>query len=92
MDLAAIVGRASGHVEAEMGGHAVIMSISQGSYFALDLTARRIWELMSEPLRVGDIVDTLVAEYEIDRTQCEAEVLAFLRQLQENGLATETRL
>jgi hypothetical protein len=91
MNLESVIERESGIVQAEIGGQTVIMSVAQGSYFALDQSARRIWELMVAPMRIGDIVDHLIEEYEIDRVQCEAEVLAFLRQLQENGLAAKAR-
>ena len=87
--LETIVARGAEHVEAQMGGQTVMMSIPRGKYFALEGTAQRIWELMAEPVRVDEIVDRLVEEYDIDRDRCAAEVLAFLNELMENGLGEE---
>lgn len=87
IDSSLTVVRGSEHVEAEMGGQTVMMSIARGRYFALEGTAQRIWQLMAEPVAVGEIVDRLVEEYDIDRATCEAEVSAFLAELIENGLA-----
>ncbi|HUF87243.1 MAG TPA: lasso peptide biosynthesis PqqD family chaperone [Thermohalobaculum sp.] len=89
--LETVVVRGSEHVEAEMGGQTVMMSIARGKYFALDGTARRIWELVAEPASVAEIVDRLVAEYEVDRERCTAEVMAFVRELLDNGLIVERR-
>lgn len=86
-----VIMRGSEHVEAEMAGQTVMMSISQGKYYALEGTARRIWELLAEPASVGEIVERLMAEYEVDREQCTREVTGFVRELIENGLLEERR-
>lgn len=86
-----VIARGADHVEAQMGGQTVMMSIQRGKYFALEGTAQRIWELTAEPVTVGQIVDRLVAEYEVERAQCAAEVVAFVEQLLENGLTVERR-
>lgn len=84
--LETVIVRGSEHVEAEMAGQTVMMSISQGKYYALEGTARRIWELVAEPTPVSAVVDRLVAEYEVDRAQCAEEVTAFVHELMANGL------
>ena len=86
-----IVARGAEHVEAQMSGQTVMMSIPRGKYYALEGTAQRIWDLMAEPIRVSDIVDQLVEEYDIDRERCATEVLVFLNELVENGLSEERR-
>ena len=89
--LETVVVRGAEHVEAPLGGQTVMMSIARGKYFALDGTGQRIWELISEPMRVGEIVDRLTEEYDVDREQCTAEVKSFVAELAENGLVEEQR-
>lgn len=84
-----VVSRGREHVETKMAGETVMMSISRGKYFALDGTGQRIWECMADPLSIGEIVDRLVEEYDVDRGQCEAEVFTFVGALMENGLTVE---
>jgi hypothetical protein len=84
-----VVSRGSDHVETQLSGDTVMMSISRGKYFAVGGTGQRIWECMSEPLSIGEIVSRLVAEYDVDRDRCEAEVLAFVGTLIDNGLTVE---
>ena len=86
IDLDTVVARGSEHVETEMGDQTVMMNISQGQYYALDQSGQRIWALMDQPIRVSDIVSKLTDEYDVERAQCETEVLAFLTELQSNGL------
>lgn len=81
--------RGSDHVEAEMAGQTVMMSIARGKYFALEGTAQRIWELAAEPVSVKAIIDRLVEEYDVDRETCAREVTSFVRELLDNDLITE---
>ncbi|HEY3999047.1 MAG TPA: PqqD family peptide modification chaperone [Candidatus Xenobia bacterium] len=55
-------------------------------YFGLDRTGRRIWQLLERPLAVKEVCHRLLDEYDIDRTTCEEQVLAFLTQLRAEGL------
>jgi len=83
-----VIARGSEHVEAQMAGQTVMMSIPRGKYFALEGTGQRIWECLAEPASVGSIVDRLVAEYDVDRERCVEEVIAFVSELVASGLTT----
>lgn len=89
ISLDTVVRRGGDHVETRMGAQTVMMSISQGKYYALEDTGQRIWELMNQPVAVCAIVDLLTREFDVERTRCEAHVLAFLEELRENGLVAE---
>jgi len=82
-----VVSRGSEHVEAEMAGQTVMMSIRRGKYFAVEGTGQRIWELIAEPRPVGEIIERLLEEYDIDREACSREVEGFVAELLKNGLA-----
>lgn len=66
----------------------VLMSISNGEYYRLDEVGSRIWALLHEPSQVSALCDRLSDEYQINRATCEADVLAFLTDLQEGRLIT----
>lgn len=84
-----IVARGADHVEAQMGSQTVMMSVSRGKYFALDGTGQRIWECLAEPVAVGEIVERLVREFDVEHERCAAEVLSFIAELMANGLTVE---
>ena len=77
------------HVETAIGDQVMMMHIENGKYYALEGTARRIWELLEEPRTLDDVVAELVGEYEIDSRACRADVSVFVRDLMENGLVVE---
>ena len=51
----------------------------------LNEVGARVWEL-ADGRTVGEIVDTLVNEYEVERTQLELDTHAFLTELRSRGL------
>ena len=59
------------------------------SIYTLNEVAARVWELIDGQRRAGDIRDTIVAEFEVGAEEAEADVLAFLGQLQQVGAVNE---
>lgn len=80
------IGRAEGNLASKMDGDTVMMSIANGKYYNLGQVGGRIWELIEQPLTIGEIVGTLTEEYEIDAALCELQVRTFLANLAEEGL------
>ena len=68
----------------------VMVSIDSGNYYVLNLTARRIWDLLESPLSISEICDKLMEEFEIDPQTCQAEVLRFAEKLFKKQIVTIT--
>ena len=81
-----LVVAAKDHIGCNLAGEEVILNLASGIYYGLNNVGSRIWELIQKPITVGDILATVVSEYEVDRTQCEAAVSQFLAELAEHGL------
>ena len=64
----------------------VLLDISKSSYYGLDASASRIWELLAQTVTVTQIIDILLKEYEVGKDECSRDVLAFLEELQTAGL------
>ncbi len=71
----------------ELDGETVMMSIESGKYYGLEEIATRIWQLLETPQAVSQLCDALVAEFDVTREQCEADVLPFLADLAKEGVA-----
>ncbi len=76
------VSQSPGNLVSDMDGEKVMLSIQSGKYYNLGKVGGRIWELIAAPVQVAAVVDSLVDEYEVERSDCEAQVLAFLEHLQ----------
>jgi hypothetical protein len=74
------------HVSAPMGDELAMMDLETGKYLVLDRVGTVIWEQLEAEIRVRDLVDALQARFEVDRGQCEADVLIFLEKLHSRGL------
>lgn len=73
-------------VASDMDGETVMMSIENGEYFGLDPVGSRIWELIENPIRIDQLIDLLLDEFEVSREQCELDTLDFINQLLEKKL------
>jgi hypothetical protein len=67
-------------------GEVVILNMADGVYYGMNPVGGRIWSLISQPRRVGEIRDTLLNEYDIEPERCMQEVLALLKELLDQGL------
>lgn len=74
-------------LSAEIGGEAVMMSIENGAYFGLNPVATRIWDLIEQPQMLADLVQKITEEYDVEASQCEADVQGFVVDMIERGLA-----
>jgi hypothetical protein len=77
-------------VSSDLAGETVLLSMQSAMYYGLDAVGSRIWELVREPIRVSDIRDAITAEYDVEPERCEADVIAFLRELAGKGLIEVT--
>mgnify|MGYP001347364823 CR=1 FL=1 len=62
-------------------GQAVIVMADSGNMSVLNELGTRIWQLSDGSHCVEEIVQTIVAEYEVDVAQARVDVGAFLEQL-----------
>ncbi len=73
-------------VDSDIDGETVMMSIENGEYYGLDDIGSRIWELIEHPVKVSDLIDTLLERFDVDRETCEIDVLKFLNELNEDRI------
>jgi hypothetical protein len=66
------------------GEELVMMCTEEGNYYGLDPVGRRIWDIIGEPRTVSDICAELLMDYHVPAATCEAEVLAFVKELVEH--------
>lgn len=76
-----IVVAAEDQVSSDLGGEVAILDLKAGVYYGLDEVGARIWDLIEKPMRVGEIRDVLVDEYDVAPDRCERDLLALLQKL-----------
>lgn len=64
----------------------VLLSVANGAYFSLNATASRIWNMLVEPRRVGEISEILAEACDGDRDIIIEDTISFLGELLERRL------
>ena len=80
------VARRAAIIQTEKAGEVVALNIETGQIYGLDAIGSRIWDMIGAPVRIGELCDTLTAEYDIDGPACLRDVLLLLEDLRREGL------
>ena len=70
----------------EVGGESVLLDLASEQYFGLDPVGTRIWELLADAPTLGQVHETLCAEFDAEPERIRDDLLALVRQLREAGL------
>lgn len=70
----------------EVRGEAVILDVQSGTYYGLDEVGTRIWQLVQQPISLGNILETLLSEYEVEPDRCERDLCRYIDDLVGKGL------
>lgn len=81
LSLATVVSASPNQVHSRVGDDLVILDLDRSLYYSLDPVGARVFELVQEPMRLDAIVDTIVAEFEVDAPTARADVLALMDTL-----------
>ncbi len=73
-------------ISCDLEGEAVILHLSSESYFGLNAVGATIWEFIQQAHTVDEICTHLLAEYDVDLEQCQAEVRTLLEAMRDRGL------
>ena len=67
-----------------------LILVDAGQVFQLNLLGADVWKLCDGRREPAEIVDALLAEYDVERDELERDVLGFLEEMRERGwLETE---
>lgn len=75
----------------KVGTESVLLDLASESYFSLDETGTRLWELASEHDRLDDIYEMLLAEYDVSDERLRAHVEEILEKMTNAGLLSMSR-
>ena len=69
----------------DLAGEKVMVDFESGKYFLIKGVGNDIWDYVQEKITAGEIIDKLLAEYEVSKEECETSVFEFLNKLKELG-------
>jgi hypothetical protein len=87
-DLSSVRFRPSEQVVAQpVGQETVILHVPSERFVTLDDTGAAMWRIGSASASVAQAIDTLIDEYDVDRSTLEADFMAFAERLHSLELA-----
>ncbi|WP_164667428.1 lasso peptide biosynthesis PqqD family chaperone [Virgibacillus doumboii] len=81
-----IVSQIEGNIVSDMDGEKVMLSIQNGKYYNLGEIGGEIWEFIKEPASIHDLIRSLVAQYDVEESECRDQTIGFIDHLLEEGL------
>lgn len=77
---------APGLTAAHLGDEAVLLDANSGRYYGLNELGARIFDLAKNTASVEEIKEALLQEYKVEAARLEADLLAFLREMEQKKL------
>ncbi len=84
-----VYGRNIQLLEAELGDELMALDAEGGNCFGFNNVAAGVWRHLESPKSFDEIRDALLAQYDVDRERCSAELRELLGDLVEKGLVRE---
>lgn len=69
-----------------MDGEAILIDLSSGKYYSMDLVGGFVWSLLSTQHNIDETIAAVVGQYEVSEEQAAADVKNLLDELQKEKL------
>ncbi|MBF0611977.1 MAG: PqqD family protein [Magnetococcales bacterium] len=63
-----------------------MLDVQRGLYFGVGGVGSRIWEILQQPISIGEICQLICAEFEVDEDKCLADLLGYFPRLLKNNI------
>jgi len=70
----------------DLSGEAVLLNLTTGTYFGLNESGTRMWQLLLETGDLEKTLDRIKDEYDVDDSRLRLDLDVLIRQLVEKGL------
>jgi hypothetical protein len=71
-------------------GEAIIIHLTEGTYYSMPDVGAEIWERLAGSPSLDELVEHVVARYEVDRARARVDVSALLTRLADEKLVTSS--
>ena len=75
-----------GQVSCDLGGESVILALRAGVYYGMNPLGTFIWNLIQKPVKLREVRDRILDEYQVEPDQCERDLVDLMKTLMANGL------
>ncbi len=76
----------SDQVSCTLEDEAVVLHLGKGMYYGLNPVGATVWNALQQPKTVGELVELVTGQFDVDAGKCEDDLAALLGQLEDAGL------
>lgn len=76
-----IVCVSTSQVASRVGDEVAILDLDNSVYYGLDPVGARVWELIQEPKALSSVLESMLAEFEVDEATARSDLLALIDEL-----------
>lgn len=73
-----------------VGDEVIILDLATGDYLGLNTVGAFIWSELQQPRTVSQIIDKLMATYDVDRETCTSQTVDYIGRMNQFGLIRES--
>lgn len=73
-------------VQSKIGEEVVMLDMESGFYFGLNSVASVIWGMLAEEIGFEQLIDQLMAKFEVERSLCESDTQELLEEMLEKNI------
>lgn len=81
-----VIRKTQGHFVSALGDTLVILNRADTKYYTVNEVGKLLWDSLDTPRTVDDLCAIVQSEYEVERAECEGDVLAFVERFIGVGL------
>ncbi|MGH9508373.1 MAG: PqqD family protein [Terriglobales bacterium] len=76
----------SDQISCTLEDEAVVLHLGKGVYYGLNPVGATVWNALQQPKTVGELVEIVTREFEVEASRCENDLLDLLGRLEDAGL------
>lgn len=84
--------RSESAVSVNIEGEEIILESRSGNYLALNPVAADVWDLLRTPKLINELIEAIIAIYEVEEPQCSQDIERLLSAMSDAGIVEETPL
>jgi hypothetical protein len=69
------------HLANKVGDELILLNMETGDYLGLNTVGASIWENLSLPISVSELVGRLAGSFEVDAETCQKETIEYLKKI-----------
>jgi methyltransferase-like protein len=81
-----IVSVSKDYVYCKVEDEMVLLGMEDGIYYGLNPVGAFIWEQIKEPKTIDEIKDAILEQYDVEKVECETDLMKLLQELTEKGI------